>query len=224
VAGLDIRNANNGVPSQPLPNPVLGAAATAYEPRTRAASAPGRGSRRYGGGAEESAPVPVGVTRHRTQRPRGQVGPPGPHTPSPSQLPPGPRGRTVANISPLDPQIAQLVQHTHSSRHPAASAERRGSAAAAGSRQSAAAAVASSSEQRAVTRPLVSGQCPTPPATSSQQRCQMPDATIPAIPAPPPAAQQPCKLCQLPAMPAASSQQQAAATAAAATPRHIPRA
>jgi hypothetical protein len=35
--------------------------------------------------------VPVGVTGHRTQRPRG--------TPSPSQLPLGPRGRTVANTA-----------------------------------------------------------------------------------------------------------------------------
>jgi hypothetical protein len=50
--------------------------AEAHEPRTRAASAPGRQPRRYGGGAEEPAPVPVGVTGHRTQRPRGQVGPP----------------------------------------------------------------------------------------------------------------------------------------------------
>jgi hypothetical protein len=45
--------------------------------------------------------VPVGVTGHRTQRPRGQVGPPGPHTaPSPTQLLTGPRGRTAANLLP----------------------------------------------------------------------------------------------------------------------------
>jgi hypothetical protein len=56
----------------------LGAAAQAHEPGTRAASAPAD-SRRYGGEAEESAPVPVGVTGHRTQRPRGQVGSPGAH-------------------------------------------------------------------------------------------------------------------------------------------------
>jgi hypothetical protein len=70
--------------------------------REHARPQPPAGSRRYGGGTEEPAPVPVGVTGYRTQR-SGQVGPPGPRsTPSPSQLPPGPRGRTVrtvANIS-----------------------------------------------------------------------------------------------------------------------------
>jgi hypothetical protein len=35
-------------------------------------------------GAEEPAPVPVGVTGHQTQRTRGQVGPPGPHPTQPS--------------------------------------------------------------------------------------------------------------------------------------------
>jgi hypothetical protein len=59
---------------QPVPGHVLRAAATAYEPRTHAASAPAA-RRRYGGGADEAAPVPVGVTGHRTQRPRGQVRP-----------------------------------------------------------------------------------------------------------------------------------------------------
>jgi hypothetical protein len=50
-------------------------------------------------------PVPVGVTGHRTKRPRGQVGrppDPGPHPEQPSpaaQLPLGPRGRTVANTA-----------------------------------------------------------------------------------------------------------------------------
>jgi hypothetical protein len=55
---------------------------------------PSRGSRRYGGGAGEPAPgVPVGVTVHRTQRPRGQVGPPGPHPAQPSSsLDPGSQG------------------------------------------------------------------------------------------------------------------------------------
>jgi hypothetical protein len=48
--------------------------------REHARPQPPAGSRRCGGGgADEPAPVPVGVTGHRTQRPRGQVGPPGPH-------------------------------------------------------------------------------------------------------------------------------------------------
>jgi hypothetical protein len=36
--------------------------------------------------------VPFGVTGHRPKRPRGQVGPPGPHTTEPraAQFPPGP--------------------------------------------------------------------------------------------------------------------------------------
>jgi hypothetical protein len=47
--------------------------------------------------------VPVGVTGHQTQRPRGQVGPPGPHT-QPNPAPHcGPRGRTVANIAASGP-------------------------------------------------------------------------------------------------------------------------
>jgi hypothetical protein len=52
--------------------------------------------------------VPVGVTGHRTQRPRGQVGPPGPHPSQPSSsLDPG---RTAANIAASGPPlIAQLV-------------------------------------------------------------------------------------------------------------------
>jgi hypothetical protein len=59
---------------------------------------PAASRRRYGGEGEGPAPVPVGVTGHQTQRPRGQVGPPR-SIPIPSQLTPGPRGRTVANIS-----------------------------------------------------------------------------------------------------------------------------
>jgi hypothetical protein len=46
------------------------------------------------GGTKEPAPVPAGVTGHRTQQPRDQVGPPGPHpaqTHRP-QLPPGSKG------------------------------------------------------------------------------------------------------------------------------------
>jgi hypothetical protein len=66
---------------------------------------PAAGCRCGGGGAEEPAPVPVGVTGHRTQRPRGQVGPPGAHPAHPS--------------SPLDPggerwpkfRVAGLADH-----------------------------------------------------------------------------------------------------------------
>jgi hypothetical protein len=52
--------------------------------------------------------VPVGVTGHRTQRPRGQVGPPGPH---PAQLSSslGPGGERWPIFRPLAPLIAQLV-------------------------------------------------------------------------------------------------------------------
>jgi hypothetical protein len=69
---------------------------------------PPAGRRRYGGGAEEPAPVPVGVTGHRTQRPRGQVGPPGPHPTQPSSSldPGGERGAIIRHLAPL---IAQLV-------------------------------------------------------------------------------------------------------------------
>jgi hypothetical protein len=68
------------------------------------------GSRRYGGGAEEPAPAPVGVTSHRTQRPGGQVGPPGPHPAQPSSsLNPGGERRPIP--PPLAPLIAQLVRH-----------------------------------------------------------------------------------------------------------------
>jgi hypothetical protein len=71
------------------------------------------GSRRHGGGAEvpAPAPVPVGVTGHRTQRPRGQVGPPGPHPAQPSSsLNPGGERRPIP--PPLAPLIAQLVHCT----------------------------------------------------------------------------------------------------------------
>jgi hypothetical protein len=84
--------------------PVLGAAAHAHGPGTRAASAAGRRPPvRCGGEADEPAPVPVGVTGHRTQRPTGQVAWPPRTTPSPTQLPPGPRERTVANIAAPGP-------------------------------------------------------------------------------------------------------------------------
>jgi hypothetical protein len=66
------------------------------------------GSPRHGGGAEAPAPVPVGVTGHRTQRPRGQVGHPGPHSAQPSSsLNPG--GERRPTPPPLAPRIAQLV-------------------------------------------------------------------------------------------------------------------
>ena len=42
--------------------------------------------------------MPVGGTRHRTKRPRGQVVQPPRTTPSPFQLLTGTRGRTVANV------------------------------------------------------------------------------------------------------------------------------
>jgi hypothetical protein len=52
--------------------------------------------------------VPVGVTGHRTQRPRGQAGPPGPHPAQPSSsLDPGDERRPIS--PPLAPLIAQLV-------------------------------------------------------------------------------------------------------------------
>jgi hypothetical protein len=76
--------------------------------REHARPQPPAGSRRYGGGAEEPAPVPVGVTGHRTQRPRGQVAPPGPHPAQPSSsLDPGGERRPIS--PPLAPLIAQLV-------------------------------------------------------------------------------------------------------------------
>jgi hypothetical protein len=76
--------------------------------REHARPQPPAGSPRYGGGAEEPAPVPVGVTGHRTQRPRGQVGPPGPRPAQPSSsLNPGGERRPIP--PPLAPLIAQLV-------------------------------------------------------------------------------------------------------------------
>jgi hypothetical protein len=80
VCGLDIRN-------------------TQYAMRNPQCQQWWAASRRYGGGAEEPAPVPVGFTGHRTQRPRGQVGPPGPGpgtTPSPQPDP--------AHSSSLNPE------------------------------------------------------------------------------------------------------------------------
>jgi hypothetical protein len=53
--------------------------------------------------------VPVGVTGHRTKRPRGQVGPPGPHPAhSSSSLDPGDERWPIS--PPLAPLIAQLVR------------------------------------------------------------------------------------------------------------------
>jgi hypothetical protein len=59
--------------------------------------------------------VPAGVTGHRTQRPRGQAGPPGPHPAQPSSSPdPGGERRPIS--PPLAPLIAQLWSQgwTHS--------------------------------------------------------------------------------------------------------------
>jgi hypothetical protein len=67
---------------------------------------PPAASRRHGGGAEE--PAPVRVTGHRTQRPRGQVGPPGPHPAQPSSSR-NPGGERRPIPPPLAPLIAQLV-------------------------------------------------------------------------------------------------------------------
>jgi hypothetical protein len=91
-----------------MPNPVLRAAAQAYKPRTRAASAPPASQRRYGGGAGEPARVPVGVTGHRTKWPSDQVGLPGPHPAHPSSpIDPGDERWPIS--PPLAPLIAQLV-------------------------------------------------------------------------------------------------------------------
>jgi hypothetical protein len=83
--------------------------------REHARPQPPAGSRRHGGGAGEPAPVPVGVTGHQTQRPGGQVGPPGPHPAQPSSLldPGGERGPIVRPLAPL---IAQLVAKTANQR------------------------------------------------------------------------------------------------------------
>ena len=55
--------------------------------------------------------MPVGVTGHRTQRPRSQVGPPGPH-PAQTSSPLDPDGaRGGVNFPLLASLIAQLV-HT----------------------------------------------------------------------------------------------------------------
>ncbi len=69
--------------ASPLPNPVLSAAATAYEPRTRAASAPGRQPpvRRRGRGASPGA-----GRGHRPPNPAAQ----GPSWPPPDHIQPSP--------------------------------------------------------------------------------------------------------------------------------------
>jgi hypothetical protein len=87
--------------ASPLPIPVLGAAERAYEPRTRAASAPGRQppARRRGRGASPGAGrghwPPNPAARGPSWTPRT--------TPSPTQLLTGPRGRTAANIAASGP-------------------------------------------------------------------------------------------------------------------------
>jgi hypothetical protein len=65
-----------------------------YKPEARRLRQPP--VRRRGRGASPGA-----GTGHRTQRPRGQVGPRA--TPSPTQLLTGPRGRTAANIAASGP-------------------------------------------------------------------------------------------------------------------------
>jgi hypothetical protein len=72
VAGLEARALPKDGAPRPMPGLVLGAAAKTHDLRaknTRARPQPPGASRRHGGGAEEPAPVPVGVTGHRTQRP-----------------------------------------------------------------------------------------------------------------------------------------------------------
>jgi hypothetical protein len=74
---------------------------------------PPAASRQYAsaeeGQTEEPAPVPVGVTGHRTQRPRGQVGPPGANPAHPSFPLDGPGGEWWPIPRPLAPLIAHLV-------------------------------------------------------------------------------------------------------------------
>ena len=54
--------------------------------------------------------VPVGVTRHRTQWPRGQVGPPGPHPAQPSSsLDPGGERRPIPPPLALAPLIPDAL-------------------------------------------------------------------------------------------------------------------
>jgi hypothetical protein len=100
----------------PLPNPVLGAAATAYaEPRTRAASAPGRQPpvRRRGRGASPGAGRGRGHRPRRTPATEPEPEPSGAQepswaprtTPGPTQLLTGPRGRPSANIAASGPRL-----------------------------------------------------------------------------------------------------------------------
>jgi hypothetical protein len=87
-AGLDIRNANNGAP----PHYRILYLELRQRPvsREHARPQPPAGSSRYGGEANEPAPVPVGVTGHRTQRGQGPSWTPR-TTLSPDQLTSGPR-------------------------------------------------------------------------------------------------------------------------------------
>jgi hypothetical protein len=92
--------------ASPLPNPALRAAARAYEPRTRAASAPGRQPpvRRRSRGAEqqEPAPVPVGATGHRTQRPLAPMIPDRAAVPALFPLPPSPSSKSKSKYSGVE--------------------------------------------------------------------------------------------------------------------------
>ena len=95
--GRNLRPTRNA--PYPIPGHVLGAAATACGPRTRAASAPGRQEAPVRGRGRGASP---GAGRgHRPPNPAAQ----GPSwtprtTPSPTQLLTGPRGRTGANNAP----------------------------------------------------------------------------------------------------------------------------
>jgi hypothetical protein len=97
-----------------MPGHVLGAVAQAYEPGTRAASAPGRQPpvRRRGRGASPGAGRGYRPPNPAAQRPSWTPR----TTPSPTQLLTGPRGRAVANIAapggPSDRAAGRPPAHT----------------------------------------------------------------------------------------------------------------
>jgi hypothetical protein len=78
-AGLDIRNVSNGQwGAAALPNPGLGAAAEAHEPRTRAASAPAR---------PQPRPAAAGMEERQRSQPRAP--------PAPATEPSGPEAKLL---------------------------------------------------------------------------------------------------------------------------------
>jgi hypothetical protein len=83
-----------------MPGLVLGAAAKAYEPRTRAASAAGK-ERRSGQGARWGRPPPNRAAQRQSYHPWT--------TSTPSQLPCGSKGRTVPKFYLLASLIARLA-------------------------------------------------------------------------------------------------------------------